>query len=460
MSANIEADYLVVGAGGMGLAFTDVLLSRSQSTVVIVDRFDKPGGHWNHAYPFVRLHQPSAFYGVHSLELGSGRIDEIGRNRGMLELASGHEVVSYFERVMRQVFLPTGRVQYFPMCEYLGEGRFRARASGETRQVSAAKHVDATFMKVKVPQIEPPRFEVAAGVECVPPNALTRLEQAYEHYVVIGGGKTGIDACLYLLDVGVPTDRISWIVPRDAWLLAREKVQPDNLMANILDQITAIAGSTSLSDMFARLEAIEQLFRFDPSVEPTMYRCATVSRAELEDLRAIRDVVRLGRVLALALGHMTLERGTRDYPANTLFVNCTSDALEKRPTCPVFAGRSITLQAVRPCQQIFSAAFIGYVESLDADEETKNALCRPTPHPDGLHDYIHWTEEILRAELQWAADPRILEWLTQSRVDGFTTPEVAAFLATLREPSAAPTLATIENALVKMRLYLEDEPAA
>ena len=36
----IEADYLVVGAGAMGLAFTDTLVSESDATVVVVDRND------------------------------------------------------------------------------------------------------------------------------------------------------------------------------------------------------------------------------------------------------------------------------------------------------------------------------------------------------------------------------------------------------------------------------------
>src|SRR3954453_14674731 len=53
----------------MGMAFTDTLVSETDAQVVIVDRQHRPGGHWNRAYPFVRLHQPSAFYGVGSREL-------------------------------------------------------------------------------------------------------------------------------------------------------------------------------------------------------------------------------------------------------------------------------------------------------------------------------------------------------------------------------------------------------
>jgi hypothetical protein len=129
----IEADYLVVGAGAMGMAFTDTLVTETDATVVVVDRNDQPGGHWNTAYPFVRLHQPSAYYGVNSRRLGSDSIDATGWNAGFYELAGGIEVTAYYDTVMRQDLLPTGRVSYFPMSEYLSEGRFRTLAGEDYR---------------------------------------------------------------------------------------------------------------------------------------------------------------------------------------------------------------------------------------------------------------------------------------------------------------------------------------
>ncbi len=47
----LEADYLIIGCGAMGMAFTDVLLGETDATVVIVDQRGRPGGHWNDAYP-------------------------------------------------------------------------------------------------------------------------------------------------------------------------------------------------------------------------------------------------------------------------------------------------------------------------------------------------------------------------------------------------------------------------
>ena len=78
----------------MGMAFVDTLLTENaDATVVLVDENHQPGGHWNAVYPFVRLHQPSAYYGVNSRPLGNeDSIDTTGWNEGFFELATGHEV--------------------------------------------------------------------------------------------------------------------------------------------------------------------------------------------------------------------------------------------------------------------------------------------------------------------------------------------------------------------------------
>ena len=60
--ATLETDYLVIGAGATGLAFADTLLQQGDAHITLVDLHARPGGHWNDAYPFVALHQPSAFY--------------------------------------------------------------------------------------------------------------------------------------------------------------------------------------------------------------------------------------------------------------------------------------------------------------------------------------------------------------------------------------------------------------
>ena len=53
MTRTIETDYLVIGAGAMGMAFTDALIDHADVHVTLVDRRHAAGGHWNDAYPFV-----------------------------------------------------------------------------------------------------------------------------------------------------------------------------------------------------------------------------------------------------------------------------------------------------------------------------------------------------------------------------------------------------------------------
>src|ERR1700694_5857169 len=172
MGKAIEADYLVVGAGAMGMAFVDSLVSETDASVVVVDRNDQPGGHWTTAYPFVRLHQPSAYYGVNSRSLGSDTIDHGGLNAGYYELATGAEVCAYFDAVMRQQLQPTGRVTYLPMSEYLGDGRVRM-LSGDEIEVTA-RRVVTTHVNIVVPSMRPPSYALAPGVDCVPPNEMPR----------------------------------------------------------------------------------------------------------------------------------------------------------------------------------------------------------------------------------------------------------------------------------------------
>ena len=146
----------------------------------MVDRNHRPGGHWNHAYSFVGLHQPSAFYGVNSRELSTWTKDETGLNQGMFELSSGPEVLNYFDQVMRQRFLPSGRVQWFPMSNYSrgpdGTHRLESLVNGDSRQVIPRKKlVNATHARTAVPSTHPPQYSIAPGVKCAPLNNMPAI---------------------------------------------------------------------------------------------------------------------------------------------------------------------------------------------------------------------------------------------------------------------------------------------
>ena len=418
----ITADYLIKGAGATAMAFADALLTESDATMVLVDRHDRPGGHWNDAYPFVRLHQPASSYGVSSMPLGTGRIDEVGLNAGFHELAAGQEVLAHYDSVMRHRFLPSGRVTYLPMSDLADDGTVTSLLSGQRRQVSASRFVDATHSKMQVPSTSPPSFAVAPGVAFAPLNDLPRVAARHDRFVVIGAGKTGMDACIWLLENGADPDRITWIVPRDSWVLNRANFQPgDEFFArfckSIADQVDAVVQAESIDDVFRHLEACDELRRIDPTVTPAAYHCAILSDGELEQLRRIGDVVRLGHVTSIEADTIHLDRGTVPTGPSTLHVDCSAAGIPTHPSTPVFDGDRITLQWVRTCQPTFSAAFIGHVEASYTDEAEKNRLCTPIVPPTVPLDWLKMFRVELANRTAWAADPGIGDWLVGTRLD-------------------------------------------
>ena len=234
----LKTDYLVVGCGAMGIAFVDEILNASskygnnQNTeFIIIDKHSKPGGHWNDAYQFVTLHQPAAYYGVNSKYLGEGGHD----------LVSKSQILAYFELVLKD-FINTGRVKFFSMCEYIGENHFKSLVDEEIEyEVEVRKKtVDGTYMDVQVPSITKPKFQVYSEVKLVPVNGIADVRSPFEKYVVLGAGKTGIDAVLFLMNQNVDPDKIIWIMPNDAWYLNRDGLQPHLLEKTQFDSLAAI----------------------------------------------------------------------------------------------------------------------------------------------------------------------------------------------------------------------------
>lgn len=425
---HIETDYLVIGAGAVGMAFADTILAETDAHVTIVDRQSRPGGHWNDAYPFVALHQPSAFYGVNSLPLGENRKDTHGLNAGLYELASGAEVSGYFDKVMRQKLLPTGRVTYLPMSECRGEGRAVSLMSGEETQVTVRrKVVDSAHNSPVIPANHTPRFTVADGVRMVPPGQLARLWLAPgrpERFVVLGAGKTAMDAVGWLLSMGTPAEAIQWVKPRESWLINRTTTQPgaeffDAVFGGQLAQMRAFAEGTSPEDIFARLEAVGMMLRIDPAVTPTMFHYATISEGEVAELRRVTNVVRKGRVTAITPSEIVLEEGTEPAVPGALYVDCTASAVETRAAQPIFQGDRIVPQLVRVPQPCFSAALIAFVEAHYEGDDAKNALCRTVPFPHDLKSWLTTNIVNIMNQGAWFTDERLGNWIRQSRLDGF-----------------------------------------
>lgn len=184
---------------------------------------------------------------------------------------------------------------------------------------------------------------------------------------------------------------------------------PLDLVPRLIEGVSlyleAAPQADDIGDLFGRLEACGQLIRLDPDVEPTIYRCATVSEAELTRLRSIGNVVRLGRVTHIAADRIDLTGGSIPTDRGQVHVDCSAAGLRPRPGRPVFADGQITLQQIRACQPVFSAAVAGYVEAARNDDAEKNRLCPANRYPVTAMDWIpvNWIAQ--RAEITWSTDP-------------------------------------------------------
>ena len=419
----IETDYLVIGSGAAGMAFTDEVLTHSDAHVTIVDRRHAPGGHWIDAYPFVRLHQPSAFYGVSSMPLGEDRIDQNGHNTGFYELARADEICAYYNRVMEQKFLPSGRVRHFPGCDYLGDNRFVSQLSGQQYEVQVRrKLVDSTFVQGKIPATSPPPFELADRVRCIPVGELVDVTEPPEDYVIIGGGKTAMDACVWLLEHGVAPEAIRWVKPREAWWLNRKFNQPAEMLgtmyAGLSLQMEAAAKASSAEDFFERLEALGFFLRVDPELTPTMFRGAIMSEAELELVRSVTQIIRMGHIKRIEPQRILLEEGEIPTSPKSLHLHCAAAGLGFVDTVPVFSPDRITLQPTRFGFAPYSSAVVGFVEvAVDEGLEQKNSLCPPIRYPNSNRDFLEILSSSMQADFARSRHPEVGAWQKRSRLN-------------------------------------------
>lgn len=465
--SQFETDYLVIGSGATSMAFVDTMLEESDATFLIIDRHHMPGGHWNDAYPFVRLHQPSALYGVASTDLGSDRIDATGPNEGHYELASGPEISTYFEQVMRERFIASGRVQYFPMHDYQGMGKFVSLLSGESHTVTINKRtVDGTFFNTSVPSTHTRKYEVDDGVTCIAPNDLPKLASQYRHYAILGGGKTAMDAGVWLLSQGAKPEALSWVCPRASWLINRATTQPGKAffgvtVGSVANQFEAMVEATSVDDLFLRLEKAGNMLRIDPDITPSMFHYATISEGEVAQLARIEHVVRGARVAKLTKAGMEMQDGAEiAMPSDTLYIDCTATAavFVGERAYPVFEDGRILLQAVFAPLVTYSAAIIAYVEAhFENDRDKKNKLCTPVVLADTPGEWIGSTSQNMMNQNNWNQDSDMRSWLNKCRLNpayasirenAMAVPENAAIMKRVGR-AAIPAVMNVQKFIVQ-----------
>eukprot|EP00392_Amoebophrya_sp_AT5.2_P014452 g14601.t1 len=284
-------------------------------------------GHWNDAYQYVRLHQPSLLYGVSSKKLegeGTGPPD-------LQHRATKQQILDYYADVVTK-WQEEGLVKFFGGLEFNREKAKTVLAQGAAQagaDVGAGRLFDFEFARVeddrlqrdnarRVPvpvslSIREKLVDATAG-ECIVPSAenmswffkvedpkiqvlvpseLHELEESdfhHKRFVVLGGGKTGMDALVWLQRAKkVESGRISWVVGKETWMLNREKPASAGVLADtVLDEF----GANETGYLETALDKLVDQGRLlmvgeEGEPRPTEFRFPIIDSEELSYLREV-----------------------------------------------------------------------------------------------------------------------------------------------------------------------------
>ena len=474
-------DYLVIGGGATGMAFSDSLLQSSKDTkpsVVVVDKHLTPGGQWHDSYNFVQLHQPSKGYGVESKRLEENVADKENHR------AKRSEILQYYADVQRELeskfdfeFIGGSSLDLAQLYEGSPSKKDYVITNDETG-VSSTIHVrkrlvDARNLEPDLPVSTPPKFTFPSNISVVPVNDIVSNSSSSDvsletkkHFVVVGGGKTGMDAVTHLLtEKNVLPENLLWVVPNEAWITAREKIgncidllytsaklhddATSNDSGDHVDEKKETETTTSTgigTDFFQRgfieWEKQGHIYRLDPSVVPTKFKDATLSLDELSLLKkAVPSMVRKGRIAEITkTGSMVFQDGsTMDLPfavEDTVFLHCSAGAFHcsksNQTPPPIFEQHRIVVQDIYGTPGFcFVGSMIGKLESLSGlSDDERNAMAqRPEPSQEPVPplgksggDVIGAVTEdhpfVQRAQnlRMWMDQPELRDWVFENRL--------------------------------------------
>jgi hypothetical protein len=219
-------DICIVGAGVAGLNAASVArrLLPPGGTVAVVDRRDGPGGMWNDAYSYVRLHQPHGLFTAGDIRW------RLRRDRGYL--AARDEVLAHLcyclEVIGERITLdPRWGWNYLSHREEAGRVRIAVHApDGDCREIVARRLVKAFGYGIE----ENRPLEVSSSqVRSISPSQLEDLGLLAgddgSPVLVVGSGKTAMDTVL-ALRIGSPNRRISLVAGSGTFFSEREKLFP------------------------------------------------------------------------------------------------------------------------------------------------------------------------------------------------------------------------------------------
>jgi len=444
MTRRVDVDYLVVGAGAMGMGFTDALIEHSpQVRVALVDRRHGVGGHWLEDYSFVRLHQASSFYGVASTVLGGYRVQTGGPEAGLWERADQPTIVSYYADLLADRMVGPGRVDHFPGCEYVGDRQFVSRISGERYEVpERCRIVDARYLAPDIPAETPPQSRsrrVRESSRSTSWYASTRPPASTSWWGPARPRPTPACGCRRVVSIRTPSAGCVRASPGCS--TAHSSSRPRHLSPLLATLLELATTAESLDQLFLHLEDAGIMLRLDRSVTPTMAKAPTLGLWELDLLRSIENVVRLGRRRSARRGRLELDEGSVGIADDAVIVNCAADGLKMPPRVSIWSPDAITLQSVRAGFPCFGAAITGCVEATRSADDEKNRLCPPASFGNTLSDWARMNTIGMRNVASFSTEPDIKDWSDRVAVNAARVPPERA-----TEPAVSEAVARMRGA--------------
>ena len=151
------------------------------------------------------------------------------------------------------------------------------------------------------------------------------------------------------------------------------------------------------------------MLRVDRRVTPRMAKTPTLAHWELDRLRTVENVVRLGHIRHVEPGRLVCADGDAAIDRDALVVHCAASGLRYEPLVPVWASEGITLQCVAT-GPIFGAALAGYVEATREDDAEKNRLCPPHSLPNTPADWPRTIVQGVQGSRALATEPDVMRW--------------------------------------------------
>jgi cation diffusion facilitator CzcD-associated flavoprotein CzcO len=223
-SASYELCIVGAGIAGLNAAFVATRYLSRDSRVLLLDRHERPGGMWNDAYSYVRLHQPYSFFTAGNIPWS------LTEKRG--HLASGEEVRTHLRHCL-QVISQGLDIDVRWGWEYLSRTEEPERVTIFARDPGGCKHtftarrlINAAGFNISV---NPPLALSSKQVRSTTPHLLARdglFTPGDDAPVwVIGSGKTAMDTVQALTEVR-PQGTISLIAGSGTYFFDRDTLYP------------------------------------------------------------------------------------------------------------------------------------------------------------------------------------------------------------------------------------------